>query len=574
MAFRSIAIIDCYSDEPAGFGVPFYIDAIPRYVAGACILTGKCERIDYYTFDDIRIGGANLLRRLDGYDIVVIIAGVVVPGKYLGGRPPSATELNSLLCSLKSPLKVIGGACARYGIGNIGGGYTTPLEKLPCARDCIIVKGDVEKYIYDLITYGESMADPNIKVDDPEFIDMVAVKGAIIVRQHPCYGYNLLAEIETFRGCPRWISGGCSFCITKNYGRPLQRDVKGIVREVEALYNLGVRHFRIGRQADILVYGSKELDCEEWPKPNPEALRRLFVGIRSVAPSLITLHIDNVNPGTIIRHESESIEALKIIVKYHTPGDVAALGIESADERVVKLNNLKVYPDEALKVIELINRIGARKGYNGLPELLPGINFVLGLIGETRETYVKNLELLKAVYDRGLLVRRINVRKVLVLPGTRMWSYGDSIIRRHSSIAKWFERKVQEYSMMFLKRMLPPGSILRGLYVEYYDEILGVTFARQAGSYPLVAEIPCKLRRPAYIDVCIYGYSGRSVRALPVPLNPNRTPLTMLAKILGRRKAQRVVSERPLNNAKLKRIMVEEGIEDGLLDLNGYACAS
>jgi len=401
-------------------------------------------------------------------------------------------------------------------------------------------------------------------------LDLFAVKGAKIVEQHPNYGYNLTAELETYRGRTRFVSGGCSFCVTKNYGRVLVRKPENIVREVEALYKAGVRHFRLGRQSDVLVYGSKELGIEEWPRPDPSMLERLFHGIRVVAPSLRTLHIDNVNPGTLVHHEKESVEALKIIVKYHTPGDVAALGIESVDPRVVKLNNLKVDFEDAIKAVEIVNRIGRIRGYNGLPELLPGINFVLGLPGETSETFRLNLEFLEELLRRNLLVRRINVRQVLILPATRLWNFGDKLVKKHRKLVRWFKSRVQELSRLFLERVIPRGTIIRGLYVERYIPSLGVTFARQAGSYPIVAEIPCKISERAIIDVVVYGYSGRSIRALPLPLDANRVPLSIAAKIVGKNMANKLALNRPYKTVDtLKRVLGKASI---YFSLHGHVC--
>lgn len=131
-----------------------------------------------------------------------------------------------------------------------------------------------------------------------------------------------------------------------------------------------------------------------------------------------TLHIDNVNPGTIYHWPRESIEVTKILMKYHTPGDVAAMGVETADPRVVKLNNLKVMPDEAYFAIRTISELGRARGWNGMPELLPGINFVIGLPGETRETFRLNIEFLKRLLNDDVWVRRVNIRQVLVLQPT------------------------------------------------------------------------------------------------------------------------------------------------------------
>ena len=43
-------IVDCYTDEPAGLGVPPYLGTYPRYVAGYLN-----EDVTYLTIDDLRL---------------------------------------------------------------------------------------------------------------------------------------------------------------------------------------------------------------------------------------------------------------------------------------------------------------------------------------------------------------------------------------------------------------------------------------------------------------------------------------------------------------------------------------
>ena len=66
--------------------------------------------------------------------------------------------------------------------------------------------------------------------------------------------------------------------------------------------------------------------------------------------------------------------------------NVAAFGVESVDPIVIKNNNLKATKHDVLDAIRIINEIGSKKGKNGMPELLPGLNFVFGLAGETKKT--------------------------------------------------------------------------------------------------------------------------------------------------------------------------------------------
>jgi len=182
------------------------------------------------------------------------------------------------------------------------------------------------------------------------------------------------------------LQGTCSFCTERFYGRPDFRPVEDVVREADALYSWGARYFRLGRQPDLLTYMSE--GDGEFPPPNVEAVERLYSGIRRAAPGLKVLHLDNVNPGTIARHPGASREALRVVVKYHTSGDVAAFGMESADPHVIKLNDLKAQPEEVLEAIRIVNEVGGARGPSGLPELLPGLNFVHASWGRQRRPSV------------------------------------------------------------------------------------------------------------------------------------------------------------------------------------------
>jgi len=507
-----VVIVDGYTDEPAGLGVPPYMNTYPRLVAGALWLHDPSIDIRYWTIDEVRLRSSLFIKQARDSDIIVFIAGSEVPGKYIGGAPIKQHEVEILTYSLRDKIKILVGPAARYGFGLEGGSLAISRDKLKNLFD-VIVTGDPEIYFQQLMLHGFEKSEPWRLRENYDYTDRVFIKGSRIIAQHPNYGWNLVVEIETFRGCPRWIVGGCSFCIEPRYGEPVMRSVKGVVDEVTALYNQGARHFRLGKQPDILVYGSREIGDKEFPKPDPEVLEKLFYGIRNVAPGLRVLHIDNVNPGTIVHNPEESIKSLKIIIKYHTPGDVAALGIESFDEKVVKANNLKVYPDEALGAVRIINKYGGLRGWNGLPHLLPGINLLHGLPGETRETFKINLLFLQKILDENLYLRRINVRMVSILENTPLWVRREDVlrtVRKHRSIYRRYRKIIM---MRFDKKMLshiaPKGCVLRYLYTEKHRG--NYTYARIPGSYPILVKIRGEHVLKKIVDVRVRGVAAKSV---------------------------------------------------------------
>ncbi len=512
MKVRRAVILDGYVDEPTCLGVPPYISPYPRYVAGALLSHDKNIDVVYYTIDEARESRKDFLSVCSRSDLVIMIGGTVVPGKYLSGKPATIKDFIFFSSLIEEPLKVIGGPVARFGAVSEGGKASLEISKYKGFFD-FIVSGDLEAFIKDLLDEGPEKAETSLYLKRTDLGD-IPITGSTIVKQHPFYPY-VICEIETYRGCPRYIVGGCSFCTTPFYGKPDFRDQKEICREVKALYENNIKFFRLGCQADLLTFKGFNIGEAEFPKPNVEALKKLYVGVRRVAPKLEVLHMDNANPGTIANWPLESREILKIIVEMGTPGDVAALGVESSDERVIRENNLKTSPEESFFAIKLINEVGSRRGWNGLPRLLPGINFVHGLKGETKETFIKNFEFLKRILENGLLVRRINIRQVMVFKGTPMYRFGLKNVFKHKKVFwKWRKRIREEIDLPMLRKVLPKGTILRRVFTEKKGD--GYTFGRQLGTYPLIVKIKGNLKLREFVDVRVQTHSYRSIKGVPL----------------------------------------------------------
>lgn len=514
-----VVILDGYTDEPAGLGVPPYMDVYARYIAGAVWSADKHARVDYFTIDEVRGRWSSFAGLASRADFLVVIAGVVVPGRYLGGTPITREEVLRIPRVISGPKKILVGPAARFGFWH-GDAGTESLRK---GVYDVVIPGDPEIVIYAIVKDGVAAANPYAVRRDFSLTSRFAVRGARIVLQHPNHGLNLIVELETFRGCPRWLSGGCSFCIEPRYGRVIMRSPRDIVEEVSILYRLGVRGFRLGRQSDILVYGSAEVNRVEYPRPNPSALSSLLRGIRRVAPSVQVLHVDNANPMTIARYREEAGEALKAIVRWHTPGDTLAFGVESIDPSVVEENNLGVERVGILEAIEAVNEVGRTRGWTGLPELLPGLNFVLGLPGESGETLKLYRLFLEEILRSGLLIRRVNIREVAVLEGTPLFLRKWRPPRRKYRGFKLWVRRVFDKAM--LRRLAPKGTVLRRLYVEGYAED-GRLYARQPASYPLTVFLEQPAPLWSRVDVVVTGHGSRSLRGRPLGVVASRRVYT------------------------------------------------
>ena len=529
-----VTILDGYVDEPSNLGVPPFISPYPRYLAGAVADSG--HEYQYVTIDGYR-GGV----RLKG-DMLAIISGPIVPGKYLRGMPMSQKEILHAAASFEGP-KVLGGPLARFR------GYEEAIER---AFDHVTIR-DIDASVFDLLQ-GGSFSDRDRTAEEWE---RWAAFGAAVAKEHPDFPQPLIAEIDASKGCVRYLTGGCSFCVEPMYGTPKFREVEGIVNEVKRLHSLGVVNFRLGGMSDFFSYKAKGIGKSPTPMPNVEALGNLLKGIRRAARGLKVLHTDNADPAMMAAHPDQAMEALRLLVNYATPGNVLSLGMESADPDVVEKNNLNSPPETTLKAIEMINAVGSERGENGMPRLLPGLNFVVGLDGESKSTYLLNLNFLRHLLDVGLIVRRINIRQVS--PVRRDFDM------RHRDMFRSFKDRVRlDIDHEMLKRVVPTGTVLRDVYTEIKEG--NVVFGRQIGTYPLLVGTPCHLGLGRFFDFKVTGHGQRSVTAVQYPLDINTANMAAISAIpgIGSKRAARIVRARPLRSgADLKACLDDTATASG-----------
>ena len=539
-------IIDGYVDEPACLGVAPYISPYVREVAG--VLSERGYTPGYVTIDQVRSDPALVAGQGRG-DLVVMIAGLTVPGTYIGGKPATLTEIQQLGTLLREPTTAIGGPIA---FGYAPGGGRKAIRQAIAGFD-VTLTGSPAVALDTWLSGGEPAGSTDYSLTDPW-----CVAGAGIIARHPAFPY-VMCELETATGCSRATVGGCSFCTEPFYGLPRYRSIGGIAEEVAALRAAGARHFRLGRQPDLLAYQSSG---GEFPVPRPEVLRELFSAIRESAPDLRTLHIDNINPGTIARHEEAAREALAAIVAGHTPGDIAAFGMETADPAVVAANNLKAMPDDVFRAIEVVNDVGGKRT-GGIPELLPGLNFIVGLAGETPATFDENEAFLRRVLKAGLLVRRVNIRQVMPFEGTA--AYEENTLGLHDARFRAFKEWTRrEFDEPMLKRVFPAGTILSDVIVEVAGK---PSFGRQMGSYPILVGIPLALPVGSVLDAVVVDQGMRSVTALPCPVEVNTLPVAALRWIpgVGKKRAAAIAARRPFGSLAEFRKVAGETPVDGVM---------
>ncbi len=528
----SVLLIDGYIDDPAALGVPPYISPMVRAIAGAALDAGA-DRVEYLTVDKIRKG-----IRIPEASVSVVLSGNTVPGKYLRSMPMSVKELEALLPRL-SGWRLVGGSAASSPVA----------EKFDFA-----IERDLAASLYDGMI-GKEVGERLRTLDEWNRWMML---GADIVESHQDFPQPLIAEVESYRGCHRFSTGGCSYCIEPTKGRPLMRSPDDIIAEAAKLRELGVRNLRVGGQTCIVSYGSDP--DSPVPRPVPEKVEDLFEGLQALGFDV--LHVDNANAASISTYPEESEQVIQTLVDRCTDGNVLALGMETADPRVFMENNLNSTAEQALDAVRMINRIGGSRGPNGMPKLLPGLNLICGLDGETAETYRMDMELLRTIRDEGLMVRRINIRQVL--PVRREFD-----VKVDQRRFKRFKEDVREdIDRVMLERVTPRGTILRNVFMELQDG--NTTFGRQIGSYPLLIGVPYKLEIGRFYDIYVTDWGFRSITGVTYPFDINRMPMSAMAGLpgIGKKRAQKLAAERPFSDFEdMKRVIEDPTVIDGLRDI-------
>jgi radical SAM superfamily enzyme with C-terminal helix-hairpin-helix motif len=512
-------VLDGYTDEPACLGVPPFVSPYARLAYGALSAAGA--DVGYSTIDQWRGGEVKLER----WNLLAAIRNVAVPGKYLRGMPASDKELLTI-GQMFQGIKAL----------SLGLEPSHAPESLKNAFDFIPCK-DFDAGLFDLLT-TKQFVDRRRTV--AEWNSWLA-RGVDVCTQHPDHSGPLTAEVQMYRGCVRYITGGCRFCVEPLLGGVEFRPPEDILREVVALSRVGVRNFRLGAQSCVYCYMSKETGKSETPEPNVAAVSSVLRAIRKTARPEV-FHLDNANPAVIAEHPAEAREITKAIAENCTSGNVLAFGLESADPMVRKANNLNSTAEQTLEATRLVNEIGSGRGPSGLPLVLPGINFVCGLDCESKETYRLNLEFLEQVLHEGLMLRRINIRQVI--PSRQ----GFPGVRSKRDFAEFKRRVREEIDAPMLKRLVPEGTVLRSIYAELREG--GRTFGRQVGTYPLLVDVPYPVGVGSRIDVAVTSTGYRSVKGVVYPTNANTATLSMLEAIpgIGRKRAMAIVRNRPFRD--------------------------
>lgn len=548
-------VIDGYEDEPAAFGVPNYVGFHIRYICA--VLESLGLEYSYMTIDEWRLDrrrmndSQSVSQRLGHVDGAVILAGAVVPGKYMRGTPISQREANQILLEMPAGTPLLFGGWAIRAWRQSG---WTPLRK-----NMFMAVQDTDATLDHFLRTGVWKH----KRRSPEQWKKWALNGAAskAVTEHPDLidaegnAGPLVYEVELYQGCVRY-KRGCKFCIEPKKGVPIWREERDVIEEVRIAADSGVRNVRIGGATDVYTYKAEGVVDLEYPIPDPQPIAEVLHGIRE-DERIEVLHVDNANPSIISENLDQASQITKTMLETLSDGAVLSFGLESADSRVHEENWLNCDTDQLISAVKHVNEFGRERGDRGLPKLLPGLNFIAGLNGETEETYRLNMELLRKIKSSGLLLRRINIRQV---EGS-----GFQEVQR-DSFSRFKDEVRSEIDTPMLENLLPVGTVLKDVWWESFGNRIrkpehlldpkfreksnhgspGITFGRQIGAYPILIGVQYQIPLETKSDVMVTGHGPRSVSAVEVGLDPRKVTESQLTSIpgIGKKNAWALVSAR------------------------------
>ena len=500
-------IFDCYTVEPAGLGVPPYLSTYARYAYVSLKASGLYDRIAYVTIDDFRAArdlgdkqaracgytdrltysltnnAEDALELLARAEVIVVIIGDAVPSIHLHAQNGSLQEIRLALDQHQGK-RVLLGQAANW-------------LRNPSHPEHDLFNGFHSQSFTSDSLFGQTFN----PISYDQLDGLIHTEFDDFINQIP---WQVIAEIEMYRGCTR--KEFCSFCNepVKNPAVAF-RPPDQILNEISALYRAGVRHFRLGQQACFFSYYNRDAG----------KIELLLSEIRTRCPEIEVLHIDNADPLAVASPNGRRIA--KLITEYCSEGNCAAMGVETFDLGVIRLNRLVSTPDVALKAISHVEEYGSEFGPGGQRKLLAGINIIYGLPGETRWTHFENVKWLNRILDEGHYCHRTNIRQAKLFPGTYLEQLQVEASTTAHEDFQCRKRDIEEiYDAPMKERVFPPSSVLKDVHAFFINE--QGTWFRRLGSYPIQV-VDRRQRFGLYekADIRVTEYAGRHIYGEALP---------------------------------------------------------
>jgi radical SAM superfamily enzyme with C-terminal helix-hairpin-helix motif len=512
-----VVIIDGFTDSPFDLGVPPFMASEVRYVAGACWDRDDKTRVIYVTVDDLNAGRKSSL--MEGADLILVYAGepraspVIRPSPDVH-RVAGIQDIVDYIAYLDCP-KVLAGPHVTVNDGKID-------DRLGFQR---VVTGDLSKFAHETLSEGSEIDDVDPSVERTnEDLKKFSILGAGLAIQNRGYPSFLSIGVELYRGCPSAMEGGCSFCHHALRTTVEYRPVEDVVAEVAKISELGCENILFQCPCFLSYFSSPNDD--EGLQLDRDAIEKLLEGVRSVAPGLKGIHVEGINPGVFAIDWQESKRILKTVLSQCTDGNFTNVKAFSFDDQVQLMNNISSTTEQTVEVVRNLAEAGSEIGPDGLPRLLPVIELVYGLAGETQETLDVNLEAMRDLASEGL-VRGVVARELVPVPGTTIAKRDD--LEEQEGLQNHLESLENEINRPLNGKLAPPGQLVRDVYT--YRTVEDSTAAIKVGVNAPGFLIYGSPKLNALQDVRVTGANEGNLEALTQPLIPKTVSRDVLRLI-------------------------------------------
>ncbi len=208
------------------------------------------------------------------------------------------------------------------------------------------------------------------------------------------FRYGMIGPVEVTRGCPY----GCIYCQTPRLfpGPVRHRSIETITKTVNEMLSRGIKDIRF-ISPNSLAYGSPNGRV-----PVLEAVETLLSSLRRLIGKEGRIFF-----GTFpseVRPEHLDSQAVKLIKKYCN-NDNIVMGAQSGSERILKLLRRGHTVEDVVRAVKVCVLEG----------LIPNVDFIFGIPGETEDDQLKTLAFMQRLVDSGA---RIHAHYFMPLPGT------------------------------------------------------------------------------------------------------------------------------------------------------------
>ncbi len=297
---------------------------------------------------------------------------------------------------------------------------------------------------------------------------------ARIARHYPNY-WALRFYVEVVRGCsnmripevikylkphekPRRKYVGCAYCsVASCWGPSRSICIERVYREIKELIDVGVKRIVLSAP-DFLDYYREELLGKPFcsnprsPRPNLYRIKQLLSlidKIPEVACREVVVMIENIKPNFVGEDEAR-------VLGYYLEGTPVHMGVESGDEKILKLMGRPHTLSEAINAIKLLRK----------NKLRPYVYLLYGLPLQDEGSIEKTIAILPKIIEAG--AEKITLYRFTPLPYTALENcrVGDPNISYNKRLIKSVARANVELKKSFIGKVVQV--IVCGRYKSYY----------------------------------------------------------------------------------------------------------